>query len=370
MCSHCCPTLRTHSLRKLCALNHLLPAPLPSWNGTEVCQSGQLDKNLLSQKRHPLTWQRGRSPPTMGYCTGNGGTALWQPELPHHLFFKSELFLFQEGAKESLKLYPTVPIRCAHQWTLMCTCISNTRVRLVIPSGCMPLIHKIPPYISPCPLTPLTLSPPCLHLPVMEADLGVPVPVIFHPRQKIISAVSRKVVTAPKSWAPFPSAGVQSLYLLGNQPSHRWERPPALMCAHHMGHFIYIAGSTHLYLVCLRGHHGIRKLKMKMEYNVWELSGGIWVKAEEAGGNSRACLAVWPWMLESPAVSKRTTSWGHLWIWTRIRFRPLFKHKHPYLSTTWNCKTNPVLWTIRHLYICLYLSWLEKFLSPHEYDQS
>lgn len=63
----------------------------------------------------------------------------------------------------------------------MCPYISSTRVRLVILSGCMPLTHKFSPYLSPCPLT---LSLPCLHLLVMETDLGAPVPVIFYPRQK------------------------------------------------------------------------------------------------------------------------------------------------------------------------------------------
>lgn len=40
----------------------------------------------------------------MGHCTRNGVTAVWQPEPPHHLFFKAEFELFlQEGTKEPLK---------------------------------------------------------------------------------------------------------------------------------------------------------------------------------------------------------------------------------------------------------------------------
>lgn len=39
---------------------------------------------------------------------------------------------------------------------------------------------------------------------------------------------------------------------------------PLPSCAHHMGHFIYIAGSTHLYLVRLRGHPRL-ELKKRVE---------------------------------------------------------------------------------------------------------
>lgn len=46
----------------------------------------------------------------MGYSTASRATAVWQPELPHHLFFKSELLLFQGGTKESLKqIIPNYP---------------------------------------------------------------------------------------------------------------------------------------------------------------------------------------------------------------------------------------------------------------------
>lgn len=227
MCSHCCPTPRTRNLRKLCALDHLPPAPLPSWDGTEDCQSGQLDEILWSQKRLTVG-QTAKSPAvSLRACTRESSkpshpvpafsadpdtfTRLTEGQTPYHhgilhrkwilhsclaIWTASSLIihvwavcqLFRKEQRSSNKSYTTVPIRCAPQWTLMCTYISNTRVRLVIPSGCRPLIHKIPPYISPCPLTP---SPPCLCLLVMETDLGVPVPVIFYPRQKKISAVSR-----------------------------------------------------------------------------------------------------------------------------------------------------------------------------------
>lgn len=106
---------------------------------------------------------------------------------------------------------------------------------------------------------------------------------------------------------------------------------PLPSCAHHMGHFIYIAGSTHLYLVRLRGHPRL-ELKKGWKKNVWSLRrremSEKWVRRLSLLG----CVAINAGM----SCCKQTArSWVHLWMWTPVRFRPFFKHCH--LNMTWLC---------------------------------
>lgn len=340
VCSHCCPTLRTHNLRKLCSLNHLLPAALPSWDGTEWTKTSWGRRDPLWARRkvtcdlledvHQGDLAVLTLSPTTLHAHPDTSTHLTEGQIPYHheilhrkwrhsclAAWTASSLIFQVWAvsvsgrnKWVTQIIPNCPYKVCTPMNTDMHMYQQHR-RLVTPSGCMALIHNIPPYIYPFPLT---LSSPCLSLLVMEADLGVPVPVIFHPRQKKLPVVSGKVVTAPDLRLPFPTQECRAWDLLGNQPSHRWERPPTLMCAHHMGHFIYIAGSTHLYLVCLRGHHGIRKLKMKMEYNVWKLRGGYeWKlrRLEVTLGLAWLCdHECWSLLL----WEKRTRNSGHLWI--------------------------------------------------------
>lgn len=83
---------------------------------------------------------------------------------------------------------------------------------------------------------------------------------------------------------------------------------------------------------------------------------------------------MWPWMLMSPAMRKRDTSWGHLWMWTQVWFRPFFKHflrgRHTWIPLGFalpsNCKSqlrfiHLVLW-LWDVSICVYIQFYTDFI--------